>query len=147
MVLLIAVAIWLPPAEGWPFQEQFAIAFSLVPRIVLASLIAYWVGEFSNSYVLAKLKIYTSGRFLWMRTIGSTIVGQGLDTTVFAVIAFAGILPTNIIITSIISGYIFKVVYEAVITPVTYVVVNTLKRLEGIDVFDRKTEFSPFKFE
>lgn len=144
LVIVIAISIWLPPAEGWPLQEQFASVLGMVPRIVVASLIAYWAGEFSNSYVLAKMKVWMEGRQLWMRTIGSTIVGQGIDTTLFAIIAFAGVLPATVITKAIISGYIFKVVYEAVITPVTYLIVGALKRLEGIDVYDRETDFNPF---
>lgn len=145
MVVVIAFAIWLPPAEGWPFQEQFASVFQMVPRMVIASIIGYWAGEFSNSYVLAKMKILTKGKHLWMRTIGSTIVGQAVDTTLFGIIAFIGVLPSDVIIKAIVSGYIFKVVYEAIITPVTYLVVRKLKQKEGVDVYDTDTNFSPFK--
>lgn len=146
MVLVIQAAIALPPAEGWPFQEQFEAVLGFVPRIVLASVLAYWAGEFSNSYVLAKMKIWAEGRHLWMRTIGSTVVGQGIDTAIFTLVAFVGVLPNAVIIRTIISGYIFKVVYEAVVTPVTYLIVGRLKRAEGIDVYDRDTDFTPFSF-
>lgn len=138
------IAIELPPADGWPFQEQFATTLGLVPRIVVASIIGYWAGEFSNSYALAKIKVWMQGKQLWVRTIGSTVVGQGVDTILFTTIAFAGIFPTSLLITTILSGYIFKVLYEALITPVTYAVVGYLKRVEGIDVYDRDTNFNPF---
>lgn len=142
---LIAVA--LPPAPDWPHQEAFATVFEFVPRMVIASLIAYWAGEFSNAYVLAKLKVWTAGRFLWMRTIGSTVVGQFVDTVVVMVIAFGGSLSPQLIGTLIVSGYLGKVIYEALATPLTYLVVNSLKRAEGVDTFDVRTDFSPFRLE
>jgi uncharacterized integral membrane protein (TIGR00697 family) len=147
--LLMAGFLWLvvqlPPAQGWPLQEQFTTVLSLVPRVVVASTIAYWAGEFMNSFVLAKLKVLTSGRFLWVRTISSTIVGQGVDTVLFVLIAFAGVFPQDLLVRAIWSGYLFKVLYEAVATPITYAVVNFLKRAEGIDVYDRDTNFTPFR--
>lgn len=141
------LSIWLPPANGWGLQSEFAQVFSSVPRIVAASVVAYWVGEFSNSYVMAKMKIWTQGRNLWMRTIGSTVVGQGFDTAVFVLIAFYGNTPNSVIITIIWSGYLFKVFYEALATPLTYWIVNTLKKHEGIDRFDRSTNFTPFSLK
>lgn len=147
LVAILQLAVRLPPAQGWPFQEQFAAVFSLVPRIVLASLTAYWLGEFSNSFVLAKLKVWMKGRHLWMRTIGSTIVGQGVDTLVFVLVAFAGILPWSVLSAAILSGYLFKVFYEAAITPLTYVIVSRLKQAEGIDHYDRTTNFNPFRMK
>lgn len=144
LILVIQAAVLLPPAEGWPFQEQFAAVLGFVPRIVLASIAAYWAGEFSNSFVLAKMKVWMKGRHLWMRTIGSTIVGQAIDTAIFATVAFAGVLPTPVIVKAIVSGYAFKVIYEAAITPLTYFIVHRLKRAEGIDVYDERTNFSPF---
>lgn len=146
MVVTLWVAVKLPPAEGWPLQEQFATVLGFLPRIVLASIVAYWAGEFSNSYVMARMKVRLQGKRLWMRTIGSTIVGQGVDTVLFVVIAFAGVLPTSVIAAAAASGYLFKVAYEAMITPVTYAVVNFLKRSEGIDMYDRDTNFNPFIF-
>lgn len=145
LVGIIQLSIWLPPAPGWPLQEQFSAVLGMVPRVVLASIIGYWAGEFSNSYVLAKMKILTKGRYLWTRTIASTMVGEGVDTTIFVLLAFYNIFPTGLLVSAIISGYIFKVVYEVVATPLTYAVVGFLKRREGIDVYDYKTNFNPFK--
>ena len=142
---LITVA--LPPAPDWPHQEAFATVFHFVPRMVIASLLAYWAGEFSNAFVMAKLKLVTKGRHLWVRTIGSTMVGQLVDTTVVMIIAFGGSLSTSLIATLIVSGYLGKVLYEAAATPLTYLVVNTLKRKEGVDVFDYSTDFNPFRAE
>ena len=142
---LITVA--LPPAPDWPHQEAFETVFHFVPRMVVASLVAYWAGEFSNAYVLAKLKLWTQGRHLWVRTIGSTVVGQFVDTVVVMVIAFGGSLSWELIATLIVSGYLGKVLYEAAATPLTYAVVNLLKRKEGVDVFDYETNFSPFRAE
>ena len=142
---LITVA--LPPAPDWPNQEAFETVFHFVPRMVVASLVAYWAGEFSNAYVLAKLKLWTKGKHLWVRTIGSTVVGQFVDTVVVMVIAFGGSLSWELIATLIVSGYLGKVLYEAAATPLTYAVVNLLKRKEGVDVFDYETNFSPFRAE
>jgi len=140
------VAVSLPPAPGWPDQQAYATVFGLVPRFALASLIAYWAGEFTNSYTLAKLKLVTGGRFLWTRTIGSTITGQFVDTVVVIVVAFWGIVPGPKILVMILASYIFKAVYETLATPLTYWVVNRLKRAEGIDTFDKGTNFNPFAF-
>lgn len=145
MAVVLSIAVWLPPAQGWPLQEQFAAVLGMVPRIVVASMIGYWAGEFANSYVLAKMKVRTAGRHLWMRTIGSTLIGEGVDTVIFALIAFYGVLPGGVLLRAIISGYIFKVAYEAVATPITYAIVGFLKRVEGVDVFDRTTNFNPFR--
>lgn len=134
----------LPPAPDWPHQEAFATIFGFVPRLVIASLIAYWCGEFANSFVMAKMKVMTEGRHLWMRTIGSTVAGQLVDTVVVIVIAFAGTVEWTTIATLIASGYGFKVLYEVVMTPITYAVVNFLKRYEGVDVYDRESDFNPF---
>jgi len=138
------VAVALPPAPGWPNQAAFATVFNLVPRLVVASLVAYWCGEFANSFVMAKMKILTQGRLLWTRTIGSTIVGQGVDTAVVTALAFAGTVKPATLGNLIVSAYLFKVAYEAAMTPVTYGVVNFLKRREGVDSFDYTTNFSPF---
>jgi hypothetical protein len=114
------------------------------PRIVIASLIAYLAGEFSNAFTLAKLKLATSGRWLWLRTISSTLVGQLVDTLLFVVIAFAGLLPTSILGVMIVSNYIFKCGVEALFTPVTYAITGWLKRQENEDYYDRETNFNPF---
>jgi queuosine precursor transporter len=145
MVLVLSISVWLPPAPGWPFQEQFAATLGMVPRIVAASMLGYWAGEFSNSFTLAKMKILTNGRWLWTRTIGSTVVGEAVDTVVFVLVAFGGILPSDVIIKTIISGYLFKVVYEVIATPITYAIVGFLKRKEGVDTYDRYTNFNPFR--
>lgn len=138
------VSVWLPPSESWNNQEAFESVLGFVPRIVLASLIAYWVGEFVNSYILARIKVAMQGRYLWVRTIGSTLVGQGIDTVVVMVIAFAGVLSPSLLLSVGISIYIVKVAYEIIATPVTYMVVNFLKREEGVDVYDVDTKFNPF---
>ncbi len=136
----------LPSAPGWENQKAYSLILGIVPRIVIASIIAFWAGEFSNSFVLAKLKILTSGKKLWARTIGSTIVGQGVDSTLFVIIGFYGIFPNSILILAIISAYLFKVVYEIIATPLTYKIVNFLKKKEGIDQFDYQTNFNPFRY-
>lgn len=138
------ITVALPPAPDWPNQEAFATVFNFVPRMVIASLLAYWAGEFSNAFVMAKLKLLTRGRHLWVRTIGSTAVGQAVDTTVVMIVAFGGSLSASLIATLIVSGYLGKVLYEAAATPLTYAVVNFLKRKEGVDVFDYSTNFNPF---
>ncbi len=141
------ITVALPPAPDWPHQEAFETVFHFVPRMVLASLLAYWAGEFSNAFVLAKLKIWTKGRMLWVRTIGSTVVGQFVDTVVVMIIAFGGSLSKELIANLILSGYLGKVLYEAAATPLTYAVVGYLKRKEGVDVFDYRTDFNPFHAE
>jgi queuosine precursor transporter len=108
MALVLFISVKLPPAEGWPFQREFATVFELVPRIVAASLLAYWAGEFCNSYVLAKIKVLMEGKYLWVRTISSTMGGQAIDTSMFVMVSFSGILPASVIIQTIISGYLFK---------------------------------------
>lgn len=134
----------LPPAADWHNQDAYEKILGLTPRIVTASLIAYFAGEFSNSYTLAKMKIFTQGRWLWTRTVGSTIVGEGVDTLLFVLIAFYGVFPGSLVISILISNYIFKVCFEAILTPVTYLVVNFLKRKEETDVYDYDTDFNPF---
>ncbi len=134
----------LPPAADWGNQEAYDKILGLTPRIVLASLIAYFSGEFSNSYTLAKMKIKTRGRMLWSRTIGSTIVGEGVDTVLFVMIAFYGVFSDDLLMAVMISNYVFKVAFEAILTPLTYVTVNLLKNKEGVDAYDHKTNFNPF---
>ncbi len=135
----------LPPAEGWEHQEAYETILGTTPRIVLGSLVAYFAGEFSNSYTLAKMKILTRGRWLWTRTIGSTLVGEGVDTLLFVTLAFAGTLPWSLFWSIILSNYLFKVGMEAAMTPVTYQITNFLKRVEKEDVYDIDTDFNPFK--
>ena len=156
--LIAVVAIWiaglLPAPPFWSAgmyespteaQRAYDAILGFTPRLLAASFAAYLVGEFLNSFVLAKLKVKTGGRFLWIRTITSTIVGQGADSAIFISIAFAGVLPGWMIRTAIISQWLFKVAYETAATPLTYLVVNSLKRKEGVDYFDRETNFNPLK--
>lgn len=145
MAAISMIIVALPPAPGWPHQDAYALVLGFMPRLVVASLIAYWAGEFANSFVMARMKVLTEGKHLWMRTIGSTAVGQAVDTVLVMVIAFAGTMSTSDLVRVIISGYIGKVLYEVVMTPVTYLVVNGLKRAEGVDIIDRNTDFNPFK--
>lgn len=146
MAFFYWVAIILPPAPFWDNQEAITAILGQVPRIVLATITGYLAGEFTNSFILARLKIQTKGRHLWIRTISSTIAGEGVDTVLFIFIAFAGTIPLNDLLKSIPAVYIFKVVYEIAATPLTYAIVKFLKRKEGIDVYDYNTNFSPFKF-
>ena len=141
------VVVTLPPAATWGDQGAYEAVFGQTPRIVFASVAAFFVGEFSNSYVLAKMKIATKGRFLWMRTIGSTIVGEAVDSLVFYPTAFLGVWSKDLVLTVMLSNYLIKVAWEAVITPVTYSVVNFLKRAEEEDYYDRTTNFTPFSIE
>jgi hypothetical protein len=145
MALILTAVGRLPPAADWPHQEAFATILGQTPRIVLASLLAYFAGEFSNSWVLSRMKVHTQGRWLFARTIGSTLVGEGLDTLIFVVVAFAGTLPAPLLGTIIISNYVFKVGFEIAATPATYLVVNRLKAVEGIDVYDEKISYNPFR--
>lgn len=138
------LVVWLPPAPDWNGQAAFETVFGFVPRMVAASLVAYWAGEFANSFVMAKMKVWSSGKHLWMRTIGSTVVGQLVDSVVIMTLAFAGRESLATIGNLIFSGYVGKVLYEAAMTPVTYAVVNRLKHAEGVDVYDVSTNFSPF---
>ena len=141
-----AITIALPPARGWHNQAAFASVFGFIPRILAASLIAFWAGEFANSYTMARLKLFTNGRKLWTRTIGSTVVGQAVDTVIVILLTFAGTIPFTTMLNMIVTGYSLKVAYEVVATPLTYIVVNWLKRAEQSDVFDRHESFNPFVF-
>ena len=136
-------AIWLPPAPEWHNQQAFETIFGVVPRIVAGSMLAFWLGEFANSYTLARLKILTKGKHLWTRTVGSTVVGQAIDTVVVVSFIYYD-QPIATILNVIISGYLFKVAYEILATPLTYAVVNFLKGRERVDAFDEHTNFNPF---
>ncbi len=146
--LLAVIAIWigqiLPPAAVWENQGAYESILGYTPRILGASFLAYVVGEFSNSFVLAKMKIKTKGRWLWTRTIGSTIVGQGLDTAIFIAIVYTGRFNTSFIAVAMLTHWLVKTGYEVVATPFTYAVVNFLKRKEAIDTYDYETNFNPF---
>jgi hypothetical protein len=144
---VLALVNWLPPASDWAQnQSAFATILGQTPRIVFASVIAYLVGEFINSFILAKMKVAQQGKHLWMRTISSTLVGEGLDTMIFCLIAFYGVFSNELLFTIIVSNYIFKVGVEVLATPATYKVIGFLKRKEQEDFYDTKTQFSPFKF-
>lgn len=147
--LIAVVAIWvgkvLPSAPVFEAQSAYERILGSTPRFLLASFVAYLAGEFANSFVLAKMKIRTRGRWLWMRTIGSTLVGQGIDTLIVLTIAFAGVLPFSVLGTMILSHWLVKTAYEVVVTPLTYGVVGYLKRKEGIDVYDYGTDFNPLR--
>jgi queuosine precursor transporter len=144
MAVTFGVVDLLPAAKDWTLQEAFHAILGQTPRIVIASLLAYWAGEFVNSYTLAKMKLWTSGRFLWVRTIGSTIFGEAVDTVTFILAAFLGVLPAELLWAVFLSNYVFKVGVEALFTPLTYRIVNYLKRVENEDYFDRHTNFNPF---
>ncbi|SOB87231.1 hypothetical protein SAMN06297144_2358 [Sphingomonas guangdongensis] len=146
MAFMAWVVVALPPAASWDGQGAYEAVFGSTWRIVGASMIAFWAGEFANSLVLARMKVWTGGRFLWMRTIGSTAVGQAFDSILFYPLAFAGSAgwTTNQIIQVVISQFVLKTLWEALLTPVTYAVVGFLKRREGVDVFDDDTAFTPF---
>ena len=145
MAVMATVVVALPPDESWTGQGAYEAVFGQVPRIVFASIIAFWAGEFVNSYVMARMKVWTQGKYLWTRTIGSTIFGQGIDSLIFYPLAFWGVWDTTLVITVMITNWLLKVGWEALLTPVTYVVVNWLKRREGLDVYDADTGFTPFR--
>jgi uncharacterized integral membrane protein (TIGR00697 family) len=149
--LIAVVAIWLgqilPAASFWDGQAAYERILGYTPRLLGASFLAYLLGEFANSFILAKMKIATKGRWLWARTIGSTLVGQGLDSLVFMTLAFVGTIPLSILAGAILVQWFFKSVYEAIITPLTYVVVNFLKKREELDIFDTDTRFNPLLFK
>jgi len=144
MSVIFIIVGKLPAASGWNNQAAYDAILGLTPRIVCASLIAYFFGEFSNSYVLAKMKILTKGKWLWTRTIGSTIVGELVDSALFIMIAFFGILPVPLLLTLIISNYLFKTAVEILFTPLTYKVIKFLKIKESEDYYDINTNFNPF---
>lgn len=146
MAFMSWVVVKLPPDASWTGQEAYEQVFGQVRRIVVASMIAFWVGELVNSYVLAKMKLWSEGRFLWMRTIGSTVAGQGVDSLLFYPLAFWGAegWTNELVITVLLTQWALKVGWEVLLTPVTYAVVGFLKRREGVDVFDKDTNFTPF---
>ncbi len=146
MSVVLGLVGLIKPAPGWELQEAYIAILGQTPRIVAASLVAYFAGEFSNSYILARMKVATGGRWLAARTIGSTVVGQGIDTLIFVFIAFFGVYPNSMILVILVSNYVFKVLLEVAFTPLTYKIVGALKRTENVDYFDRKTNFNPFVF-
>ncbi len=146
MVFMSVVVVALPPDAGWTGQAAYEAVFGQTPRIVFASVLAFWAGEFVNSYVLARMKIWTQGRKLWTRTIGSTVFGQAIDSALFYPLAFLGAVgwTSGQVAAVALTQWVIKVTWEALLTPVTYAVVGWLKRREGVDVFDTATDFSPF---
>ena len=146
--LILVIALWvgkvIPPAPFWEGQAAYERILGYAPRLLAASFLAYLVGEFFNAYILAKMKIATEGRWLWTRTLGSTLVGQGLDSLVFITLAFVGTIPLKALAVSVFAQWIIKSAYEAAATPLTYISVNFLKRHEGLDVYDHGTRFTPF---
>ena len=146
MAFMSWVVVALPPAAGWTGQGAYEQVFGQVPRIVMASIVAFWAGEFVNAAVLARMKLWSGGRHLWMRTIGSTVAGQGVDSLIFYPLAFWGAAgwTNDLVIKVLLTQWALKVAWEAILTPVTYLVVGALKRREGLDVFDERTNFTPF---
>jgi uncharacterized integral membrane protein (TIGR00697 family) len=147
MAFMATVVVALPPAASWKGQAAYEAVFGQVPRIVFASIAAFWAGEFANSFVLARMKVWTRGRMLWTRTIGSTVVGQAVDSLIFYPLAFLG-APTwtpDLVLKVLFTQWALKVGWEVLLTPATYAVVGFLKRREGIDVFDTATDFTPFR--
>lgn len=142
----------MPPDSAWNIlvggditrQRAFELNFGQAPRIVLASVIALWAGEFVNAFVMARMKVWSNGKALWQRTIGSTAAGQAVDSVIFYPLAFAGIWSWKLILTVLVTNYALKVAWEALLTPVTYRIIGGLKRAEGVDIYDKKTEFTPF---
>ncbi len=144
MAFMAAAVVAMPPAADWTGQAAYETVFGQVPRIVFASIAAFWAGEFVNAYVLARMKLWTGGKALWTRTIGSTVVGQAVDSAIFYPLAFLGVWPTGQVLTVLCTNWALKVAWEVVLTPLTYAVVGWLKRREGVEVFDADTDFSPF---
>ena len=144
MAFMSYVVVAMPAADGWDGQAAYESVFGSTWRIVAASILAFWAGEFVNSFVLAKMKIITAGKHLWARTIGSTVFGQGVDSLIFYPVAFLGIWSTAQVLTVMVTNWFLKVLWEAALTPVTYAVVGWFKAREGVDVFDSGTDFSPF---
>ncbi len=142
--IMATVVVKLPPAADWHGQEAYENIFGQTPRIVLASITAFFCGEFANSYTLAKMKIWTNGRALWSRVVGSTVVGEGVDSLVFYPTAFLGVWDTRLVLTVMTSNYLLKVLWEVLATPLTYKIVGALKRAEHEDYYDRHTDFTPF---
>ncbi len=144
MVFMSWLVVAMPPADSWDGQAAYEQVFGQVWRIVAASITAFWAGEFVNSFVMAKMKLWTRGKHLWTRTIGSTIVGQGVDSMIFYPLAFLGVWETGAVIMVMFTNWGLKVLWEVILTPVTYAAVGWLKKREGVDIFDEDTNFSPF---
>lgn len=144
MAFMSWAVVAMPPADSWDGQSSYESVFGQVPRIVLASILAFWAGEFVNSFVLAKMKVWTKGKALWSRTIGSTVFGQAVDSAIFYPVAFLGVWDTRDVVIVMATNWGLKVAWEALLTPATYMIVSGLKRAERTEVFDTETDFSPF---
>lgn len=142
---MAAIVVALPPAAQWPHQAAYETVFGAAWRVAAASLLGFWAGELCNSYVLARLKVATAGKHLWLRTIGSTLIGEGVDTLIFFPVALYGILPDGLLASIMLTNYMLKCGWEILATPLTYVIVARLKRLEAEDYYDRDTNFNPFR--
>ena len=144
MAFMSYVVVAMPAADGWAGQAAYESVFGSTWRIVAASVLAFWAGEFVNSFVLARMKVWTAGRHLWSRTIGSTVFGQAVDSAIFYPVAFIGVWSNAQVLTVMVTNWLLKVLWEALLTPVTYGVVGWFKAREGVEVFDTGTDFSPF---
>ncbi len=151
---MAAFVNWIPPSPGWNVdlggvsrQEAFALNFAQAPRIVAASCFAIWAGEFVNAYVLARMKVASEGKNLWLRMIASTAAGQGVDKVIFYPLAFAGVWTPELILTVMATNYVLQVAWETLLVPVTYRIVGWMKRAEGVDVYDKETDFTPFSLK
>lgn len=141
--IIYYVVTILPPATGFEANESYTRVLGQVPRILVGGWLAVWIGGVLNDYFLAKMKVWTGGKYLWSRTISSTIIGEGANTILFYVIALYAVIPNNLLVTSILSGWFLKVLVEIIMTPLTYLVVNKLKKIENEDYFDKNTDFNP----
>jgi len=147
MALVFQLVVALPHPPFWTGQNAYATVLGMVPRIVVASLLAYLAGEFSNSIVLSKMKLLTQGRWLFTRTIGSTVVGEGVDTLIFITLSFYGLVPSSVLLQMMVAQYLWKVAYEVLATPLTYLVVGWVKRVDGLDTYDYGVRYNPFSLE
>lgn len=145
MAAVFALVIYIPSPAFFAGQEAFALVLGMAPRVVLASLLAYFIGEMTNSAILSRMKIMTRGRWLWTRTIGSTLAGEGIDTMVFITIAFWGLVPGDVLLQMMLYQYVFKASYEILATPLTYLLVGKLKKYEGLDTYDHNVKYNPFR--
>ncbi|HBK54243.1 queuosine precursor transporter [Syntrophomonas wolfei] len=147
MVGVFFLVMAIPSPGFFEAEEAFATVLGMTPRIVSASLLAYLLGEFSNAAILSRMKILTRGKWLWTRTIGSTLIGEGLDTIVFITVCFLGVVPNAVLLQMVLYQYLFKVAFEILATPLTYAVVGWLKRREGIDTYDHAVSYNPFQLD
>jgi len=145
--LIYLLVAYLPSPDFFTASEAYTTVFGMVPRILIGGWIAVFVGDIVNNYIMARMKVWSNGKHLWIRTIGSTIGGQFTNTALFYLIALSGVLPSNVLLISIVSAWIIKVAVEAVFTPVTYWVINTVKKIEGEDYYDKDTDFNPLSFK